>query len=69
MIKRYLRLQKLIKDNKVIGTTIRSNCKACGNNTYYVAYIKNNNSNGIYCSKCGTCLKFENTNKSIYKSF
>ena len=67
MDKRYLRLQRLKLENKILGKTKRTCCKKCGNNNYYVFYIESNNTNGIYCSKWGTWLKFESASKNNYK--
>lgn len=61
--KRKERLEQLKKNNKLVGRTKRKPCSKCGCKNYLIFFVENVNSNGIYCSKCGTWLKFENVAK------
>ena len=61
--KRKARLEELKKNNKLVGKDKREPCSKCGRRNYLIFFIPSANSNGVYCSKCGTCLKFENAMK------
>lgn len=65
MDKRLQRLNKMKENNKCLGKTKKTACNKCGCNTYLVFFIPTANSNGLYCSKCGTWLKFENKNTPV----
>ena len=61
--KRKLRLDRLWKNNELIGKTTDKPCRSCGCTRYLIFLTSDKKSQGVYCADCGLWQKFESTKK------
>ena len=61
--KRKLRLDRLWKNNELVGKTTDKPCRSCGCIRYLIFLTSNKKSQGVYCADCGLWQKFESTKK------
>ena len=63
--KRKLRLDRLWKNDELIGKTTDKPCRSCGCTRYLIFLTSDKKSQGVYCADCGLWQKFESAKKKI----